>query len=95
MTDIGIPPRSKQDWDVPVARLEADVKALVARQRAHEVLEAALAKATGESDRIVYAGDLFLIAHPEACSCAADYPDWSAAMDARIATEQRTRGGAS
>ncbi|RCH70537.1 hypothetical protein DT019_03335 [Streptomyces sp. SDr-06] len=62
--------------DVPLARLDADVKALVARQRARQVLETALTKTASESDRIAYAGDLFLIAHPEACSTDADYPNW-------------------
>ncbi|WP_331445810.1 hypothetical protein [Streptomyces xanthochromogenes] len=91
MTDIGIPPRSPQDWDVPLPRLAADVKALVARQRLADGRAA-------EAHHLVDACDpifaTLAVAHPEACSTCADYPDWSAAMDARIATE-RTRGGAS
>ncbi|MDR3083420.1 MAG: hypothetical protein LBV60_21300 [Streptomyces sp.] len=93
MTDIGIPPRSPQDWDVPLARLEADVKALVARQRlaAGRTAEAQHQFDTA-ADRI-FTG--LAIAHPEACSTPATYPEWSAALAVRIANEQRTRGGAS
>jgi hypothetical protein len=33
MTTIGIPPRTPDEWDVPPARLAADMAALVDRQR--------------------------------------------------------------
>jgi hypothetical protein len=93
MTEIGIPPRSPQDWDVPLARLEADVKALVARQRLADGRAAEARHQFVNGTESVFAR--LAADHPEACSTASTYPEWSAALAARIATEQRTRGGAS
>lgn len=79
--------------DVPVAEVEAQ-----AALRAQEaVLEAALAAAGDESDRIAYAGDLFLVAHPEACTSDATYPGWAERLAEQIAKSDSTRkpGGAS
>lgn len=78
--------------DVPVSRLDADMKALVARQR---LAVGRAAEAHHLIDPTDAAFALLAVEHPEACTTAATYPDWSAALDARIATEQRTRGGAS
>lgn len=54
---------------------------LIAGQRLAVDLETslrdALASATSDDDRSVYALDLFLVAHPECCHTAADYPGWS------------------
>ncbi|MEV5944493.1 hypothetical protein [Streptomyces sp. NPDC051994] len=90
MTDIGIPPRSKQDWDVPVADVEARC----------QVLRDAFKATHSPSDQIAYAGDLFLIAHPEACTTDASYPGWAKRLAELIAKSdstrtERTRGGAS
>lgn len=76
--------------DVPKVVVEAQVHLQGAL--AHPVTEAAPLKERHDWFASVFR-DL-ATAHPEACSSCADYPEWSAAMDARIATE-RTRGGAS
>lgn len=73
---IGLPPRSRDAWDVPASRLEADLKALVARQRACQVLAEAAARTESPSDRLAYVHDAWLLTHPEACSTSADYPNW-------------------
>lgn len=91
MTDIGIPPRSPQDWDVPLAFVELAAQRLVDEQR---MAAGRAAEAHHLIDQADHAFELLAVVHPEACSTAADYPEWSALMDARIATE-RTRGGAS
>ncbi|MFK0179017.1 hypothetical protein ACIQVR_23980 [Streptomyces xanthochromogenes] len=76
--------------DVPELVVEAQVH--LSGLLAHPVPEAAPLKERHDWFASVFR-DLAVI-HPEACSTVADYPDWFAAMDARIATE-RTRGGAS
>jgi hypothetical protein len=56
------------------------IAALVARQRqqaAVEALREGIATTNSPSDRIAYINDLWLIAHPEACSTDADYPTWT------------------
>jgi hypothetical protein len=89
MTDIGIPPRSRQDWDVPTAQLTADVKALVARQRA-EALERQIAEISAHAHAAV----------PEPSGALAE--QWHQFLDidpdlrGRDYTRtERTRGGAS
>lgn len=70
-----VPPRPA-DADVPLSRLEADVKALVARQRCQVLAEAAK-NTNSPSDQIAYALDEWLITHPDApVSTDADYPDF-------------------
>jgi hypothetical protein len=53
---------------------------LIAKQRkqreAEEVLRKAMKATHSESDRRAYAMDLFLVAHPEVCHTAKDYPGW-------------------
>lgn len=68
-------PRNIADLDRPLAQVEADAKRLNKKTPA-EVLRKAMAKTASESDRIAYANDLYLLAHPEACSSDDDYPDW-------------------
>jgi hypothetical protein len=59
-------------------RLEADIRLLVARQRACQLLADAAEHSHSPSDRLAYALDEWLITHPEApVSTAADYPDWT------------------
>ncbi|MFH9765105.1 hypothetical protein ACH4N4_30770 [Streptomyces microflavus] len=65
MTAIGI-----DRLDVPLAAVELQVVCETTRK--------ALAKTNSPSDRIAYANDLFLLAHPETCATDADYPDWVA-----------------
>lgn len=36
MTQIGIPPRTQADWDVPAVRVATDMELLVARQHIQE-----------------------------------------------------------
>lgn len=81
MTDIGIPPRSKQDWDVPAAQVEARC----------QVLRDALKATHSPSDRIAYAGDLFLIENPEVCNTDASYPGWAERLAELIAKSESTR----
>lgn len=49
MTQIGIPPRSKDDWDVPLSHVEQQVRDLVVRQRAQAKQAATNPKAGGRS----------------------------------------------
>jgi hypothetical protein len=49
MTQIGIPPRSTDDWDVPGVRVASDMALLVARQHVQE-----------HADRLAV-----ILAHPE------------------------------
>jgi hypothetical protein len=82
MTDIGIPPRSKQDWDVPAAEVEARC----------QVLRDAFKASHSPSDQIAYAGDLFLIENPEACTTDASvYPGWAERLAELIAKSENTR----
>jgi hypothetical protein len=58
-------------------QLAVDVKAIVARQRACQVLADAAEHTLSPSDRIAYALDGWLVRHPEApVSTNADYPTW-------------------
>lgn len=64
------------DVDVPLSRLEADVKALVARQRC-QVLADAAKRTASPSDRIAYALDEWLMERPDVpLSTDADYPNF-------------------
>lgn len=72
-----VPPRP-EDADVPLSRLAADVRAIVARQRASQVLADAAAHTLSPSDRLAYALDGWFVGHPEVpLSTAADYPGWT------------------
>ncbi|WP_019358040.1 hypothetical protein [Streptomyces sp. AA1529] len=42
-----------------------------------QTLRDAMKGATSDADRSVYALDLYLLAHPEACHTDADYPGWT------------------
>lgn len=71
-----VPPRPEA-VDVPLSQLAADVKAIVARQRACQVLTDAAANTCSPSDRLAYALDGWLVRHPEVrVSVDADYPDF-------------------
>jgi len=64
--------------DVPVSRLAADMKAIVARQRACQILDEAAARTTSLSGRAAYLLDGWLVRHPEVpVSTDADYPGWT------------------
>jgi hypothetical protein len=66
------------ELDVPRSRLEADMRALVARQRAAQDFLEAGALTLSPSDRIAFALDARLVAHPSApVSTDADYPNWT------------------
>ena len=69
--------------DRPAAELAADIKAIVARQRACQTLADAAAHTHSPSDRIAYAHDAWLLSHPDACACTDDYPAWAAALAAQ------------
>jgi hypothetical protein len=71
-------PRPVSELGVPLSRLAADVNAIVARQRACQVLAEAAEHSSSPSDRIAYALDGWLVRHPEApLSSDADYPGWT------------------
>lgn len=53
--------------DAAAAKFEADC----------QTLRDAMKGATSDADRSVYALDLYLLAHPEACHTADDYPGWT------------------
>lgn len=80
-------PRPIRDLDVPLKT----VQALVARQRNCQTLADAAAHTHSPSDRIAYAHDAWLLGHPEACSCAADYPGFAEWIAAREAANRQTR----
>jgi len=42
-----------------------------------QTMRDAMKTATSECERSVYALDLYLLAHPEACHTDADYPGWT------------------
>jgi hypothetical protein len=72
------PPPRIERADVPLSTLAADLKRLVARQRACQLLADAADHSNSPSDRIAYALDAWLITHPEApVSTLADYPNWT------------------
>lgn len=64
-----VAPRGIEALDVPLATVQA--------QALSPVLRAELAATNSPSDRIAYAWDLELLAHPEWCSTDADYPNWT------------------
>jgi hypothetical protein len=73
-------------------RLEADVKQLVARQRACQLLAEAANRSKSPSDRIAYALDEWLVTHPDAkVTQLADYPAWAAEMAARETVNRAAR----
>lgn len=69
--------------DVPLAALDADLKALAERKRiadACAVLRESQARhaALGNEQEVVADGDaIYLLTHPELCSTDADYPGWT------------------
>lgn len=67
--------------DVPVAEVEAQCK----------VMRDAFKASHSPSDQIAYAADLFLIAHPEACTTDASYPGWAQRLAELIAKSDSTR----
>lgn len=86
MTTIGIPPRTPQEWDVPAEQITA--------RAACDVLRKAMAATHSPSDRIAYSQDLFLVAHPKACSTNDDYPgfaDWVARQQKKNEAARRNR----
>lgn len=64
------PTRPIRDLDVPLPQL----KALIARQR---LLVGVAAEARHLADPADGAFAALACEHPEACACAADYPDWT------------------
>ncbi|MFD9070590.1 hypothetical protein [Streptomyces lasiicapitis] len=104
MTTIGFPPRSPDAWDRPAAEVSADAQRLaggsapaepvpskqeiIRRRRACRVLRDARAATHSPSDRIAYALDERLLAHPEAVATEADYPGWAERI-AALATNNR------
>ncbi|MFE9372311.1 hypothetical protein ACFYM2_21425 [Streptomyces sp. NPDC006711] len=89
MTDIGIPPRSPQDWDVPLPRLAADVKALALRQQA-VALEQLAAETSANAHAAVPVPDGRLI------ECLHQFLDIDPDLRVRdYSNSFRTRGGAS
>ncbi|WP_326739093.1 hypothetical protein [Streptomyces sp. NBC_01022] len=77
----------------PIERLDVPADDVI-RRAACATTRKALAKTHSPSDRIAYANDLYLLAHPEACSTDADYPDWAAVL-ALQTTKNRTARRAS
>jgi hypothetical protein len=64
--------------DAPLNRLAADVRAIVARQRATQILHDAAEVTHSESDWIAYALDEWFVGHPDVqLSTDADYPGWT------------------
>ncbi|GCD38028.1 hypothetical protein OEIGOIKO_05838 [Streptomyces chrestomyceticus JCM 4735] len=78
--------------DVPVEQVRLDIASHVtpakvlsalrdvqARQQAATTSadDDALVRAMGDKERAATAGAIYLIEHPECCSTAADYPDWT------------------
>lgn len=57
--------RPISDLDVPTSQLQADMRALVARQRTAQLFLDARAHTSAESERIAYALDARLILHPK------------------------------
>jgi hypothetical protein len=78
--------------DVPLSTLAADMKQLVARQRACRLLADAANRSKSPSDRIAYALDAWLVTHPDAkVTQLADYPAWAAEMAARETANRAVR----
>lgn len=57
--------------------MSAPVEPPPAASAAYEVRAEAFARTHSPSDRLAYAWDQSLIAHPEWCSTDADYPGWT------------------
>ncbi|RSN13793.1 hypothetical protein DMH25_08375 [Streptomyces sp. WAC 01325] len=72
--------RAISELDVPLSRLEADIKALVARQRDQRLREGAAAEARHMADSLNGTDAAFAqlaVEHPDACSRSTDYPGWT------------------
>ncbi|MFG3136045.1 hypothetical protein ACGFZA_07460 [Streptomyces sp. NPDC048211] len=78
-----VTPRTIAALDVPAAVVE--------QQLARDVCLKAMDKTFSPSDRIAYANDLYLLAHPEACSTDADYPEWAAGLALQTAKNRTSR----
>ncbi|MFE9777798.1 hypothetical protein ACFYPA_06525 [Streptomyces sp. NPDC005775] len=76
-------PRSIAALDVPLADVEQELAA--------EVLIRARAASPSPSDRIAYANDLYLLAHPEVCAVDADYPGFAAWIADQVAKNRTVR----
>ncbi|CAM5426632.1 MULTISPECIES: hypothetical protein [Streptomyces] len=69
--------------DVPLADVQADIKRRrVTPEAVREALQEVQARHKGDKEypakeRAATAGALWLVEHPECCSTAADYPDWT------------------
>jgi hypothetical protein len=77
------PPNPIERLDVPAAVVEQQVAA--------DVLRRARAATHSPSDALAYSLDLFLLAHPEACSTDADYPEWAAGLALQTAKNHIAR----
>jgi hypothetical protein len=85
-----LPPITRAD--VPLSTLAADMKQLVARQRACQTLTDAAEHTHSPSDRIAYELDAWLVTHPDAkVTQLADYPAWAAEMVARETANRAAR----
>lgn len=70
--------RPISDLDVPTTRLEADMAALVQRQRLAAGIAAEARHQMDPAETAVETAFYRLCcAHPEKCSCAEDYPGWA------------------
>ncbi|MEU1273065.1 hypothetical protein [Streptomyces sp. NPDC005799] len=67
-------PRPISDLDVPVTRLQRDLRDLAARQR---LAAGTAAEARHQLDPADTAFAALACEHPEKCSCPADYPAWT------------------
>lgn len=83
MTQIGIPPRGTDDRDLPRSGLRD--------QRAIVITLLAMYATHSPSDRIAYALDLRLIAHPEHLTSQSGDPEWDRWLATRIAECAATR----
>ncbi|MEU1071838.1 MULTISPECIES: hypothetical protein [unclassified Streptomyces] len=88
-------PRSIADLDPPLAALDRDLWLLAVRRRGTWLAEhPAEAEQEHAVDQVDKSWADLAATHPEACSTPASYPEWSAALAARIADDERARGGA-
>lgn len=70
--------RDISELDVPLSRLEADIKALVARQRMQAGVAAEARHQLDPTEVTVDAAFARLaVEHPDTCAGAADYPGWT------------------
>ncbi|MGW4759584.1 hypothetical protein [Streptomyces chartreusis] len=71
--------RPISELDVPLSRLEADIKALVARRRMQAGVAAEARHQMDPAEKNTDAAFARLaVEHPETCASAADYPGWTA-----------------